>query len=85
MEQAKTPAGAGSGPSLMNLVEEWDAFETTGLNLRKQQEPYFIQSLKNMRKPKLFSLVDSSSLKWVKEVQMAASVEEHLLNRCLSA
>jgi len=91
MKQAETPAGAGRAPNLMNLVEEWEAFVTNGLKLSKQQElgmenvPIFIQSFKNMRKPQLFSLVDSSSLKWMKEVQLHASHEEPLFNRCLSA
>lgn len=38
MKEAETPAGAGSAPNLMNLVEEWETFETNGLTLRKQQE-----------------------------------------------
>lgn len=38
MKVAETPAGAGSDPNLMNLVEERKTYETNGLKLRKQQE-----------------------------------------------
>jgi hypothetical protein len=66
-------------------------FETNGLTLRKQHElgmenvPIFHPKFQKHKEAQLFSLVDSSSLKWLKEVQMTASHEEPLLNRCLSA
>jgi hypothetical protein len=47
--------------------------------------PIFHQKFKNREEAQLFSLVDSSSLKWMNEVQMTASHEEPLLSRCLSA
>jgi len=91
MKQAETKAGAGCAPNLMNLVEEWETFETNGLTLKEQQElgmenvPIFHQKFKKHEEAQLFSSVDSSSLKWMKEVQMTASHEEPLLSRCLSA
>jgi len=47
--------------------------------------PIFHQKFKKHEEAQLFSSVDSSSLKWMKEVQMTASHEEPLLSRCLSA
>jgi hypothetical protein len=47
--------------------------------------PIFHPKFKKYEEAQLFSLVNSSSLKWMKEVQMTASHEQPLLSRCLPA